>query len=231
MRVVAHHTAAEGVDEFVPVRKDDVIEALVRDGLWASDVERDKFRRFCRLLATIYHYEYFALLERLRHDYYYFGPEIAPHAAMEPGLIERSYADLMQSLDQVLRDANFVELPHQDIVDAHRSRMVLRVEVKAPLDDFRDIRFYRRGRHIEQFEIVEWFGLRRRKIEAEVYDDVVLMVAMKSQAEIASRRQLRALQRRKMRPGSVLLKYFRNVASLRLASIVSQRQGCHEHAR
>ena len=90
---------------------------------------------------------------------------------------------------------------------------MLRVEVKAPLDDFREVRFYRRGRHTEQFEVAEWFGLRRRKVEAEVYDDVVLLVAMKSQAEIASRRELRTLERRKIRPGSVLLKYFRNIAS------------------
>ena len=30
-----------------------------------------------------------------------------------------------------------------------------------------------------RFEVAEWFGLRKRKIEAEVYDDVVLIVAMK----------------------------------------------------
>ena len=209
---IAHHTAADGIDEFIPVSKSDIIEALMRSGAMADEVERDKFRRLCQMLAAIYHYEYFTQLERLRHDYYYFGPEIKPHAAMDRALIERAYADLVQSLDQVLKDANFVELPHREIADAHRRRTTLRVEVKAPLDDFRDIRFYRRGRHIEQFEVREWFGLRRRKVEAEVYDDVVLLVAMKSQAEIASQRERRALERRKIRPGSVLLKYFRNIA-------------------
>jgi len=90
---------------------------------------------------------------------------------------------------------------------------VLRVEVKAPLDDFREVRFYRRGRHTEPFELADWFGLRKRKIEAVVYDDVVVLVAMKSQAELAARRKLRTLARRKIVPGSVLLKYFRNIAS------------------
>jgi hypothetical protein len=60
--------------------------------------------------------------------------------------------------------------------------------------------------------VKEWFGLRRRKIEIEVFDDIVLMVAMKTQAEIGSRRELRILKRRKIVPGSVLLKYFRNIA-------------------
>ncbi len=182
-------------------------------GAFADDAERETFRRLCAMLASIYHYEYFAALERLRNDYYYFNPEIAPHAALDRGSVERCYADLVQTLDTVLKEANFVELPHAEIGEAHSRRTVLRVEVKAPLDDFREVRFYRRGRHREQFEVAEWFGLRRRKIEAEVYDDVVMLAAMKPRAEIGSRRELKALERRKMRPGSVLLKCFRNVAS------------------
>lgn len=208
---VAHHKAGDGIDEFIPVRKHDIVEALIKSGTLANG-ESEKFRRLCRMLEQIFHCEYFALLERLRHDYYYFGPELEPHAAMDRDLIERGYADLVESLDRVLKDANFVELPHDEIADAHRRRTLLRVEVKAALDDFREVRFYRRGRHTEQFEVSEWFGLRRRKVEAEVYDDVVLFVAMKSPAEIGSKRQKRAFERRKIRPGSVLLKYFRNIA-------------------
>jgi hypothetical protein len=45
-----------------------------------------------------------------------------------------------------------------------------------------------------------------------VFDDIVLVVAMKTQSEIGSRRELRILKRRKIIPGSVLLKYFRNIA-------------------
>jgi Protein of unknown function (DUF3754) len=209
---VAHHHAGDGIDEFIPVRKHDIVEALLKSGgLDGEDCE--KFRLLCRMLEAIYHYEYFGVLRRLRHDYYYFGPEVEPHAAMDRDTVERGYADLVRSLDRVLKDANFVEVPHDQIAAAHRRRMLLRVEVKAPLDDFREIRFYRRGRHFEQFQVREWFGLRARKVEAEVYDDVVLVVAMKSQAEIGSKRELQALQRRKIRPGAVLLKYFRDIAA------------------
>jgi len=219
MRAIGHKTEADGVDEFIPVSKGDIIDALVKHGALASDAERDRFRRFCETIASVFHYEYFALLERLRHDYYYFSPDIAPHAAMDGALIEGCYADLVQSLDRVLKDANFVELPHDEIADAHRRRTLLRVEIKAPVGDFREVRFYRRGRHKEQFDLREWFGLRRSKVEAEVYDDVVLMVAMKSEAELASQRQLRSFERRKIRPGSVLLKYFRNIAASDLGAL------------
>ena len=131
----------------------------------------------------------------------------------DQALTERAYADLVQSLDRVLKVANFVELSHAEIGDAHSRRTVLPVEVHAALDDFREVRFYRRGHHIEEFESVSWFGFRRCKIQVEVHDDVVLFAATKSKAELAAERRTRKLERRKITPGSVLLKYFHNIAS------------------
>jgi hypothetical protein len=165
------------------------------------------------MLAAIYHYDSFKTLERLRNDYYYFNPEVAAHAPLDGPARDRCYDDLTQSLEQVLKTANFTELPHADIDEAHRRRAGQHVEVEVPLYDFREVRFWRRGRHTEQHEASNWFGLRQRKVEAEVFDDVVLMVAMKSRDEIGSRRELKTLDRRKIVPGSVLLKYFRNIAS------------------
>jgi len=209
----ATEPAPEQNDQFVPVRKSDIVDALVKDDSFEDAAERDKFVRLCDMLASIYHYEYFATLERLRHEYYYFNPETPPHAAVTPAELDRAYDDIVRSLDAVLKDANFVELPHDAISDAHRRRTLLRVEVSTELSDFREVRFYWRGRHFEQFAVREWFGLRHRNVEAEVYDDVVLLAATKTKAQIGSRRELRALERRKIRPGALLLKYFRNIAS------------------
>ena len=198
-------------DQFIPVRKEDLFSALIKQGDLADPGERELFWRFARTLRTICHYEYSETLDRLRDDYYYFSPEVAGHAAADRAKSDCAYDDLIRSLDEVLKDANFEELPHEDVADAHRKRTVP-VAVKAEHDDFREVRFYKRGRHVERFEVAEWFGWRRRQVEIEVFDDIVLVVAMKSQAEIGSRRELRNLKRRKIIPGSVLLKYFRNIA-------------------
>jgi hypothetical protein len=213
MNDVRHHTAADGFDRFIPIRKSDILEALCRQGAFASRGERDKFRRLCEMMAAIAHFVFFKTLERLRSDYYYFNPEITAHAALDRAALDGAYADLVHSLERVLGEANFVEMSHAEIDAAHRRQRSLRVAVEAPLRDFRDVRFWRRGRHIEQIAVSEWFGLRRRKVEAEVYEDVVLLVAMKAPDEIGSRRKRRRLERRKIIPGSVLLKYFRNIAS------------------
>ena len=201
----------DGRDQFIPVRKEDLLSALVKDGDLADPAERELFWRFARTLRTICHYEYSGTLDRLRDDYYYFSPELAGHVTADRAKTDSAYDDLIRSLDKVLKDANFEEMPHEEVTEAHRKR-TLPVKVKAEHDDFREVRFYKRGRHVEQLEVKEWFGLRRREVEIEVFDDIVLVVAMKSQAEIGSRRELRILKRRKIIPGTVLLKYFRNIA-------------------
>jgi hypothetical protein len=214
-----HAEAAGDRDHFIAVRKTDILDALIDHGHIADDKQRDAFRQVCRLLAAIYHYEYFAQLERLRDDYFYFSPELEPHARFDQAALERAYADLVTSFTTVLADANFVEMSHAEIEQAHRERSLMRVAIEAPLDDFREVRFFRRGHHQEMIEIAGWLGLRKRTAQVVVHDDVVLFVAMKPEAEIASRRERKRLARGKIRPGSVLIKYFRNIAGVDLNAL------------
>ncbi len=200
-------------DRYIPVRKDDILSALTQQQASADPAGSEKFRRLCEMMAAIYHYENFATLERLRSDYYYFNPQVAHRATADPAMLERCYDDLLQSLDRVLKVADFTEMAHAEVGDAHDKRAVLRVAVNARLGDFREIRFYRRGHHKEYLQVAEWFGLRRREVKVQVFDDVVLFAAMRPKAEIGSRRELKRLERRKIAPGSVLLKYFHNIAA------------------
>jgi hypothetical protein len=208
---VSRPTASTARDKFIPGRTEEILSALIKQGHFAGTAECEMFRRFARTLRAICHHEYSEMLDRLRDDYYYFNPEVAGPAAADRAKRDCAYVDLIRSLDKILKDANFEELPHEDVADEHRRRMVP-VEVTVKQDDFHEVRFYGRDRHVEEFEVSEWFGLRRRKAEMEVFDDIVLLVAMKAHSEIASRRELRMLKRRKIVPGSVLLKYFRNIA-------------------
>ena len=100
-------------DQFIPVRKEDLFSALIKQGDLADPTERELFWRFARTLRTICHYEYSEVLDRLRDDYYYFSPDVAGHAAADQAKSDGAYDDLIRSLDKVLKDANFEELPHE----------------------------------------------------------------------------------------------------------------------
>src|SRR5262245_40103974 len=217
-----HDTTPEERDQFIPVRKSDILDALVDNGLLTDDTLKAQFCQVCRMLGAVYHYEYFERLEVLRKDYYYFNPELDRHARIKVENVERAYGELMTSFTAVLKGANFIEVTHEEIERAHRESVLVNVNLSTPIDDFREVRFFRRGHHQETFELRKWFGLRRRQIEAVVYDDVILLVATKSEDEANGKKKKKKKKRAalgKIRPGAVLLKYFRNIASADLNAL------------
>jgi hypothetical protein len=206
-------------DHFIPARKIDVLNAVVAHGALAGEPEREKFRQLCRLLGAIYHYEYFDQLERLRNDYFYFSPETDGHTLFDSATVERAYGDLIDALTKVLHGANFVEVPREEIERAHREHAIIRVNINAPVDDYREVRFFRRGHHTEAVEVSEWLGFRKRSVEFGVYDDVVLLVTMKGAGAGAANGKSKRSRKPKVRPGAVLLKYFRDIASADLNAL------------
>jgi len=201
-------------DHFIPARKIDVLNAVVAEGSLGSEPEREQFRQLCRLLGAIYHYQYFDQLERLRNDYFYFSPDTDGHARFDSATVERAYGDLIDALTKVLHGANFVEVSQEEIERAHREHGIVRINIRAPLDDYREVRFFRRGHHNETVEISKWFGFGKRSVEFGVYDDIVLLVTMKT-ADAGKKRG----RKPKVRPGAVLLKYFRDIASADLNAL------------
>jgi hypothetical protein len=206
-------------EHFIPVRKVDVLNALNGAGGLQAPSDREKFRQLCRMLGAIYHYEYYDQLERLREDYFYFDPETDGHSRADRATIERAYRDLIVALTGVLHDANFIEVAHEDIERAHREDALVRVKIHASLDDYREIRFFRRGSHKETVDVRRWFGLRKREVDIQVCDDVVMLITVKETPPDTKRGKAGRTRKAKLRPGAVLLKYFQNIAGADLNAL------------
>jgi hypothetical protein len=213
--------APEQRDRFIPLRKSDLIDGLVAEGL-LDEAGQAQFRQLARMLGAIFHYQYFEELDRLREAYFHFDPEVDPLACGAPDL-EAAYRSLSEEFVRVLTDANFVEIAHDEITRAFAERARVRVKIKAPVEDYRDVRMYRRGHHTETIEIPAWFGLRRRPLDVVVYDDVVLMVATRPERTTPADagKALASARRggRKVRGGAVLFKYFRHIARADLKAL------------
>ncbi len=153
-------------DHFIPARKIDVLDALIKHDTLAGERELEQFRQFSRLLGAVYHYEYFDQLERLRNDYFYFNPELDDHSRFDAAKAESAYGDLIETLKTVLHNANFIEVPHEEIERSHRDHAVVRVNIRTSLDDYREVRFFRRGHRRDTIEVREWFGWRKTRRRA-----------------------------------------------------------------
>jgi hypothetical protein len=214
-----HAESSDERDQFIPVRKTDILNVLTAQGTLGT--EADKFQHLCRLLGSVFHYGYFDQLERLREAYFYFNPELDPHVRFDAAALERAYGELVQDFVAVLHRANFVEVSQAEIERAHRENALVRVELHTPVEEFREVRFFRRGRHKERVEIPStWLPWRKTEQEIEVFDDLVLFVAMKPHdgpppPKPARRRHGPG----KTRPGAVLIKYFRHIPSADLNAL------------
>ncbi|MBS0232354.1 MAG: DUF3754 domain-containing protein [Proteobacteria bacterium] len=199
-------------DQFIPVRKRELIAALLRDGRMNDAFRREQFRQLCRLLAAIFHYEYFEWLEKLRDDYHYFNPDTPLDARCGPEELAQARIELLDTLEKVLKGANYKEISFDEIKKAHADRPSLRVKIATATESYHQVRFFRRGHRNEPRTIRKWFGLCKRLVETGVFDNVILMVTVKHASEINSRRQTKALLASQLRPGSILIKYFRQIA-------------------
>ena len=202
-------------DRFIPLRKSDLLGGLLAEGR-LDEAEQARLRQLSRMLGAILHYQYFEELERLREAYFHFDPEVDPQAGGAVKDLDAAYRTLSEDFVRMLIDANFIEVSHAEIARAFAERALVRVKIKAPVEDYRDVRIFRRGRHRETIEVPLWFGLRKRPLEVEVYDDVVLMVATKPDCmpPVDTSGSLASARRggQKVRGGAVLFKYFRHIA-------------------
>ena len=204
-------SAPEQLDRVIRLRKTELIAGLVAEG----HLDEAAFRQLARRLGAVFHYRYFEELERLREVYFHFDPEIDPQASPSGPDLEAAYGNLRDEVVRILTEANFVEIAHDEMMRAFAEHARVRVKLKAPVGDYRDIRMFRRGHHTEAIEVPVWFGLRKRKLDVVVYDDVVLMVA--TWPGNVTRADARRLARsrgggQKIRSGAVLFKFFRHVA-------------------
>jgi len=220
--VAAEAAAPAQRDRFIPLRKSDIIDGLVAEGRLDA-AGQARLKQFARMLGAIFHYQYFEELDRLREIYFHFDPERDPQACGPAKDLEAAYRTLSEEFVRVLEEANFIEISHDEITRAFSERARVRVRIKAPIEDYRCVRMFRRGHHTETIEIPAWFGLRRRPLEVVVYDDVVLMVATRpgGMTQADARKALASARSggQKIRSGAVLFKYFRHIARADLRAL------------
>ncbi len=213
----AGDSEAERRERFIPVRKGEIIAALLAEPKLAEPAAQSEFQHLCKLVASIFHYEHFEELERLKDAYHHFNPH---HPGSSNAASEAAYADLLATLRRVLTRANFIEVTGEEMARAAREHALFEVEVRAATADHRDVLFFRRGRHRERVERREWMGLRVRGFDIDVYDDVVMVAALRPEESTAEQRPSRFRQRRRHRPGSMLIKCFRDIPSADLNTLL-----------
>jgi hypothetical protein len=193
---------------FIPFRKADIVRmCLAGDELTGESAEA--FHQLCRLLESLFHFEFQRVLEELKDCYAPFDPDADTRRIREITAEQRDrlHADLVAELGNLLESANFESITAQDLKNSMAVESLFKIRLEVDFADFQDVLFFQRGEQVRQETLVGWWGLKKRRIEFVNYERVLVYLRFKEQAYFDARGRGRLL----FKPGATILKLFRNV--------------------
>jgi Protein of unknown function (DUF3754) len=195
-------------ERFIPFRKASIVTMCVDE---VPVQERESFRAFADLLASLLHHEFRTRLEVIKDTYHPFNPDSDTRSIVEPGPDERQAAQqrLVDELSALAEDANFERISVDDLGRAFAEESLMKVRLEADFDDFEQVVFYRRGEHTRHEEVKQFLGLRRRTLEFTTYGKVLVYVKFQDAAhfEVTGKK----VDDLPFTPGSTIIKLFQNV--------------------
>lgn len=205
--------SVDGRHQFIPVQKQDLIEALAATGHAAQ--EQKDFRTFCGFLASYYHHSFYAELTELKDLHAWFAPHGPRPIRRKPIDLDAAYGDLIATFENVMTQAAFVEIPAAEVQALGGEHPLLDVKTRTPMDDYESVRIFCRGKSSQTIERRGALGRKGVATIADVYDDVVVLVRFKraeTQEKKTGNRLWQETRPNLAKSGKLLVKYFRNIS-------------------
>ncbi|MEW6350687.1 MAG: TMEM143 family protein [Thermodesulfobacteriota bacterium] len=194
-------------ERFIPFRRRDIVEMLLAHGGLRTEEAKHNFRQFCELLQSILHFEFRKKLDLLKNAYFPFSPDQRCRRNHSPEELDAAATELFATMRSVLDCANFEDLSVANPGNAATGESTLKLKVLVEMDDFEEVRLFARGRYTVCAERDVLLGLRKRPIEYQALQRVVLMVRFKCR-EHFDRQERTHLP---FTPGSTIVKLFKDV--------------------
>jgi hypothetical protein len=171
-------------EQFIPIRKTDLVELLCRD--WPPGPhDRDHFRRFCRRLDATLHCEYHARLEQLKDAYAGFDPDAdtQPLDPRVPGRQQQEIEQLFTQFIALLERANFNRLAPDEMNAALERASDWGINLEVDFDVFDRLEIFARGDVVGQRSRRRLRTMMRlEQVNLPVYQRLVVMLKLREGA-------------------------------------------------
>jgi hypothetical protein len=172
--------------------------------------QRESFRVFTRMLASLLHHRFHDRIEALKDAYHPFNPE-ADTRTVGQQLTDDERLAAQQQLEEELaglaQAANYIQMDTGALDRAYTGHSLLKVRMAVDTGDIDKVVLFRRGESVRTKEIPTWFGLRRRPVSFTNYARVLVYAKFKDAEHFKDR----DIDRLPFRPGSTIVKLFQNV--------------------
>lgn len=173
---------AEYKEQFIPIRKEDLIKLICKDGK-LNEEQQKKFKEFCKILENILHKDFNEKLNQLKRHYYPLNPDldIIKIRKLSKQDIEKDAHFFIGGLKEVLKNANYDEISEEELNKALKEHSLYNVSLIVDFEDFEEYIIYKRGEIIEEVEIKKLFGLIKKTVTVKMYERVVLYLRFKDE--------------------------------------------------
>jgi hypothetical protein len=178
--VVAPHGTETAPEPYVPLRKSELVELLVRRGRLDA-IEAESFRRLCTLIEMGFHFEFHATLERLKRLYAPFDPETDTHPVLDGERPREQLLDeCLDMLARMLEAANYRRLTHEELERAMTGATYWGIDLEVDTRIFDRLLIFARGDGtLVRTRKDIGTAFRRREVVLEGYERLVLAIKMK----------------------------------------------------
>ena len=167
-------------ERFIPFRKRDILKMIIEDNGFKSLKDAESFNLLCGIVESIFHFDFHHDLEKLKDSYYPINPDLEKNTAPTDEQIETANEELYSTMKKILNDANYDQIPQEDIDNAFNENAIVGFSVKIDFDAYDFAEVFSRGRRTETFTVSKLFGLRKSEHEHEILERVILFARMKS---------------------------------------------------
>jgi Protein of unknown function (DUF3754) len=197
---------SETGEHFIPFRQADVVDMCADD---LPVAERESFRTFTRMLASLLHHRFRDRIEALKDAYHPFNPEADTRTVVELTPEQRKAARhrLEAELTALAEAANFIPVDLDELHQAMDEHSLLKVGLALDMDVIEKVMLFRRGESSHTRSIPIWYGLRKRPVTFTNYARVLVYAVFKDEEHFADQNK----ERLPFRPGSMIVKLFQNV--------------------
>lgn len=196
------------LERFIPFQKADVLEMCLKEQYLEKE-DHESFRKVCKMIEGLLHFEYNERLERMKRAYDPFNPDsdtrtIKKYSDEEKLKLQKAFA---KDLGDLLNSANFEKIMDNDLMKAMKDESLFKIRLQVDFNDFEEVVFFCRGENKKKETLVKWFGLKKEEIEFTNYERVAIYIKFKGEKYFTEKKRKNLL----FDPDATIIKLFQNV--------------------
>lgn len=194
-------------ERFIPFRKSEIIRLLSEEEGF-DHAAKERFHSFCRVLESLYHFEFHSKLEALKESYYPFSPDKDTRTTYEysPEDLDAYEQKLVENFKTVLNDANYEHIGETDLIYAIEKESLFKISLFVDFDDFDSQLIFWRGTRTRTVSHKKWL-IKSAETEVPVFKRVAILIKFKDDDYFKTKKRGEL----RFSPGTMIIKLFKDI--------------------